>query len=69
MDNKHLTPSDIDNRSPERRKNDLLRTLHSRILKDISLIMFEPNIDKILFNNLKRNYRSIISIIAKEANK
>jgi len=52
-----------------RSKANLLRTLHSRTLKAVSLIMLESSIDKELSANLTRNYKSILSIIEKEANK
>jgi len=52
-----------------RRKANLLRKLHSRTLKAVSLIIFESSLSDELSTNLLRNYKSILSIIAKEANK
>ena len=51
------------------RKANLLRKIHSRTLKAVSLIIFESSLSDELSTNLLRNYKSILSIIAKEANK
>ena len=51
------------------RKANLLRKLHSRTFKAVSLIIFESSLSDELSTNLLRNYKSILSIIAKEANK
>ena len=59
----------INNDNPNQRKANLLRKLHSKTLKAISLIIFETSLSKALSTNLIRNYRSIMSIIEKEANK
>ena len=51
------------------RKANTLRELHDKTLSLSAGIAFNTSLDQILSDKLIRNYKSILSIIEKEANK